>query len=132
MDLPEGDRSRDDTPHASRAQVTFGLIVALVGIVMLADSPDWWGFHMNVPFWPFFLIFLGFSKIANRRPGINRSGAWLMFIGVWGLVNEYRFMGLRYVHTWPILVIGAGALMIWQALDPSPKRPVSAPPTTLS
>ncbi len=120
MDAP----AHTDTWPISRAQVTFGLVVMLLGALMLADRFDWSGVHFNVPVWPFFLIFLGLARLGDRRIDrrgrvrVNRVGAWLMFVGGWGLVNEYRLFDVHYNHSWPLLVIGAGILVVWQSLDP--------------
>ena len=75
-----------------------------------------------MPLWPWFLIVLGLVRLTDQstdaRGGTRgrRSAAWLLFIGAWGLLNEYRLFGLHYGHTWPLLLIGAGVLMV-VALD---------------
>jgi LiaF transmembrane domain len=121
MDAP----AQPEPRPSSRAQVTFGLVVMLLGALMLADRFDWSSVHLNVPVWPFFLIFLGLARLSGPRIdrrgrlGINRVGVWLMFVGVWGLFNEYRLLSVHYKHSWPLLVIGAGILVVWQALDPA-------------
>jgi hypothetical protein len=120
MDAP----AQPETRPRSRAQVTFGLAVMLLGAVMLADRLDWTNLHINVPFWPFFLIFLGLARLKDRRIDrrghvrVNRVGWWLMFVGAWGLVNEYRLFGAHYGHSWPLLLIGGGIMVVWQAVDP--------------
>jgi hypothetical protein len=43
---------------------------------------------------------------------------WLMAIGAWGLVTEYRLLGVHYGRTWPLLVVITGVFVIWRALDP--------------
>ena len=59
----------------------------------------------------------------------RRCGAvWLLFLGAWGLVNEHRLLGLHYGHSWPVLLIGAGALIVWRAMDPAPPAPVRREP----
>jgi hypothetical protein len=53
---------------------------------------------------------------------------WLLFVGGWGLLNEYRLFGIHYGHSWPILLIGAGVLMVWRAMDQGvTNRSTSAP-----
>src|SRR5689334_23055220 len=86
-----------DPRPSSRAQVIFGAAVMLLGAAMLADRFDWTSVHLNVPIWPFFVIFLGLTRLGDPRVDrrgrvrINRVGAWLLFVGTWGLMNEYRF-----------------------------------------
>lgn len=108
----------------SPSYVLFGFILMLLGLLMLADRLDWAGIHWNVPIWPYLLLTLGGAKLSDRRVDargrlrLNRGGGWLMFIGAWGLLTEYRLFGVDYRNSWPLLVIGLGALVVWQAVDP--------------
>jgi hypothetical protein len=108
----------------SRARVVFGLVVMLVGASMLMDRLDWWGVRLNVPLWPWVLVLIGFARLSDcgrdavGRPRLNPTGVWLIFIGAWGLVNEYRLFGLHYHNTWPLLLVGAGTMVVWRAMDP--------------
>jgi hypothetical protein len=100
---------------------------------MLADRVQWGGIHWNVPLWPFILITLGVAKLQNRqidargRSRLNRGGGWLMFIGAWGLINEYHLFGARFHNSWPLLIIGAGAMVVCQAVDPYTCNPTLPP-----
>lgn len=110
--------------QVSRARVVFGLIVMLVGGLLLLDRLDIGGVRLNVPIWPWFLIVLGLVRLNDSShhngecKSSRRTAAWLMFVGAWGLVNEYRLFGVHYKHTWPLLVIGAGVFVVWKALEP--------------
>ena len=46
-----------------------------------------------------------------------RSGVWLILVGLWGLVNEWRLFGLTYGTSWPLLVMASGAMMVWRSFD---------------
>lgn len=125
MDVTEEAERR----QVSQARVVFGLIVMIVGALMLADRFEWWGVRVNVPIWPWFLIVLGLARFADQsRPdaknctGGRRTGAWLIFVGAWGLLNEYRLLGAHYGHSWPLLLIGAGVFVVWRSLDAAPPR----------
>jgi len=69
------------------------------------------------------LIVMGAARVAEssdrtrRRGGKRRSGVWLIVVGLWGLVNEWRVFGLTYGTSWPLLVMASGALMVWRSLD---------------
>ena len=90
--------------------------------------------QLNVPLWPWVLVALGLARLSDRSTDANgctrgrRSGAWLLLIGGWGLLNEYRIFGIHYGHSWPILVIGAGAMVVWRALDHPPRVTVPREP----
>ena len=113
-------------PRISQARVVFGLVIMLVGALLLLDRLDWWGIRLNVPLWPWLLIVLGVVRLIDRSVDGRgcmrgrRSAVWLLFVGAWGLLNEYRLFGIDYGHSWPILVIGAGVLIVSRALDRTP------------
>lgn len=130
MDMP-GQAGR---PRIRQARVVFGLVVMLVGTLLLLDRLDWWGVQLNVPLWPWILVVLGLVRLSDRSTDARgclrgrRSAVWLLFIGAWGLLNEYRLFGLHYGHSWPILLIGAGVLIVWRSMDEiAPNQPTSTP-----
>jgi hypothetical protein len=131
MDRPPETFLEDDAPRVRLSYVAFGLILLLLGVVLLDDRLEWIGFRFNVPIWTFILIALGLAKLGEGRVDAhgrwrpNRSGAWLLILGVWGLFNEYRLFGVHYLHSWPLLVIAAGTMVVWHALDPQPCTPTA-------
>ena len=54
---------------------------------------------------------------TGRERGERRSGVWLIVVGLWGLVNEWRLFGLSYGTSWPLLVMASGAMMVWRSLE---------------
>lgn len=117
-------RAAADDFSANRARIVLGLIMMLLGIVWLGERLDWAGFRVNVPLWPWLLVLFGFGRMgdqANGEPSLNRTALWLMAVGAWGLVTEYRLLGTSYGRTWPLLVIIAGVFVIWGAVDPASK-----------
>ena len=107
----------------SRARVVFGLAVMLVGALLLADRYDWWGIEAHVPLWPWILILLGIAKLNGARHPISRVGWWLIAIGIWGVVTEFRVWGFGFRRAWPILIVMAGGFLIWRAIDPPSSHP---------
>ena len=124
MNMMACSRTGADDMAANRARILFGLIVMLVGIMLMADRLDWMGFRLNVPLWPWLLVLLGVARIGEGGSdgrSLSRSGMWLMAVGAWGLVTEYRLLGTSYGRTWPLLVMIAGVFVIWGAVDPASK-----------
>jgi hypothetical protein len=125
MGMENNGLSRQGTPAGrSRARVVFGLMVILFGaMAMLEPLGRWLGVHIDVHIWPFILMFLGLARIAEHTDDhgrrISRSAVWLILVGLWGLVNEYRLFGLDYGRTWPLLVICAGSMIVWHAIEES-------------
>src|SRR5262245_50879686 len=111
-------------PPLGRASIILGLIVMLVGLTLLADRVGLGGFRVNLPIWPVVVVLIGTARLKDRvvdargRTRLNRAGIWLIIVGVWGFINEYRLFGLHYGTSWPLLVIGVGAMVVWRALDP--------------
>src|SRR5262245_60359418 len=125
MNMVACSRTMTDDIAANRARIVFGLILMLVGAMFLADRLDWMGFGLNVPLWPWLLVLLGVARLGEQGDNdrsLSRSGMWLMSIGIWGLVTEYRLLGMSYARTWPLLVVIAGVFLTWRALDPTASR----------
>ena len=95
----------------------FGVALVVLGALMLVDRlaiAD-----LTISYWPFFVIAFGLVKLVDPGrscpvPRSRRSGVWLLFVGCWGIVNELRLFGLGYETSWPLLVVGAGAMLIWR------------------
>ena len=128
MDVPEL-RKRQRGP---RPQVMLGLMVMLLGAMLLFKQLDsWWGFTFSVHIWPFIVIFMGLARLGDPslapagRSGAYRPGVWLLIVGLWGLLNEYRLFGFHYGRSWPLLVIFAGFMIVWRSIDPIPAAPVA-------
>ena len=57
--------------------------------------------------WPLILIAMGVARLADTGASRDckspRSGAWLLYIGLWGLISEFHLFGLDYRTSWPLL-----------------------------
>ena len=103
-------------------RIVGGVAVVLVGLSMLAEQIGFHGLHLSGHYWPLILIAIGVVRLAevsgrDGRPRSRRVGVWLIFVGLWGLVNEFHAFGLDYGTSWPILIIGAGVGMVWRAVE---------------
>ena len=114
-----------DTHHDPRAGRIFGgIAIILLGLALLADRLDVDDLHFPGSYWPLLLIALGAVKLfgwhEDGRDRSRRGGAWLVYVGCWGAVNEFHLFGLDYQSSWPLLIVGAGIITIWRALEPGP------------
>jgi hypothetical protein len=110
-----------------------GLMVMLLGGMLLFKQLDsLWGFEFSIHIWPFIVIFMGLARLGDParapegRSRTYRPGVWLLLVGLWGLLNEYRLFGFHYSSSWPLLVIFAGFMIVWRAVDPIPAAPVAS------
>lgn len=109
---------------ARRGRVFAGLIIIAAGLVMLSDRIGISGIHLSGRYWPFLLVAFGLVRWLDRpmrengRRRSRRPGAWLVYLGLWGFVNEFHVLGLDYDTSWPLLIVGAGIWMTWRAFDP--------------
>ena len=103
------------------SRVVAGIIVMIVGTALLASRLDV-DTRFSAHFWPLILIAMGLARLLDRDPARGGSrkalrAAWLLYVGLWGLVNEFHVLGFDYGTSWPLLVIGAGLAIVWRALD---------------
>ena len=47
----------------------------------------------------------------------RRFGSWLLFIGCWGLLSSVHAFGMSYETSWPVLVVGAGLILVWRSFE---------------
>lgn len=99
--------------------LVFGLVLILIGMMLTLDR-GWLIFSGT--FWPFVVLLFAAAKLIDpptSPSGITsrRGGAWLLFIGVWGLVNEFHLFGLEYSSSWPFIIVGVGIMMVWGAME---------------
>jgi len=106
-----------------RGRVFAGLLIIAAGLVMLFDRIGISGFHLSGRYWPFLLVAFGLVRWleptlrSNGRRRSRWSGAWFIYLGFWGFVNEFHVLGLDYDTSWPLLVVGAGIGIIWRAVE---------------
>jgi hypothetical protein len=104
------------TPRA--AGIGIGLTIAGLGILLFLDQTGLLGWHPRWSVWPFLLIVFGIARFATPRPdGSRDTGGWLIFIGMWLLLNQMRVLHFR--DSWPLILVGLGVHTIWKALRPN-------------
>lgn len=116
---------------ASRKRLVVGAALMLAGVVLMALLHGWGGEWLirllralGRGWWPVVPLTFGLLRIAfpgsdrgRRRP--RSGGAWLVLVGVWGLISEFRLFGLSYSTSWPLLIVAAGLVIVWRALEDS-------------
>lgn len=126
--------TQGSAPRRPRVLRVFaGVLVIGVGLVTLGERLDLFEPGYSGSGWPLVAVAVGFARLAapcvdhQGRTDSRRLAGWLLAIGTWGLLNEYRVMGLAYTTSWPLLVVYAGVDMVWRAAAGRDAR-CSAPP----
>jgi hypothetical protein len=113
-----------------------GLVVIGLGLWLLFLQLDVVRIDPPWEWWPLILVALGLGKLLGA--GSHREltgGVWLMVLGGWLIVNFQGWFGLYWDNSWPLLMVAAGALIVWRAVaDPGGtggcrgrRRPVPPP-----
>lgn len=99
----------------------FGALIVAAGVVLLLDQQ---GFinadRVFSYFWPVVLIAAGTTMLIDCR-GRGGRGFWgisLLAIGLILMLENLGVAHIRFDAVWPLIVIGVGVLMIWQAAGP--------------
>jgi hypothetical protein len=96
-----------DSKQAS--QVTTGLVVVTIGLVMLAGQLDLeWGLDFG-RMWPLIFVVIGAGKLLSSES--RGSGVWFLFLGGIFLMHTYRILSLG--RSWPLFVVVAGLSIIF-------------------
>ena len=100
--------------------ILVGLTIVGFGLILLFDQTGLFGWQPSWSVWPFLIIGAGLARFATPRPDGSREGSWLIFIGVWLLLNEMRV--LRFRDSWPLILVALGVHTMWKALRPGRSR----------
>jgi len=103
-----------DRPNPGWAGVVIGLMIVGLGVLLFFDQTGWLGWRPSWSLWPLLIIGLGLARFATPRADGSRDGGWLIFIGIWLLLNEMRI--LRYRDSWPLFLVAVGIHTMWKAI----------------
>lgn len=104
-----------------RGHMAFGGVLMALGLLFLMDRLEIVRHAVLGLFWPGLLVTWGFTRILwPSRPGREVGGLWIALVG--GLLMLDQLSIARLSESWPLIVIIAGLLMIFRALDWLPSR----------
>lgn len=112
----------DDRP-TQHGRIMFGIVIIAAGVLMLVDRLELANVYLTSRLWPMFPLGLGLLRLidppalCDGRSPTRRSGAWLVFIGCWGLMNEFHVLGFDYGNSWPLVVVFAGVNIVWRSIE---------------
>jgi predicted membrane protein len=95
-----------------------GGILILLGVLFTLDNFGVIDAGDVVAYWPLILIGLGVSRIVrSRHPDQRIGGIILVILGSLFLVRTLHLGWFRFRDLWPALLLGIGALLVWQSLS---------------
>jgi len=101
------------------------LAVIAVGVLFLLNNLNVFFLHDIWRFWPVALLAVGLAKLVDSQSDGDRTGGVvLVIVGAIFLARNLGILYLTWNDVWPLILIGAGVLMLWNRLY-TPPRPVS-------
>ena len=110
-------------PRINR-EVLVGSAMMVIGLALFAESRTGLDVNLWSSGWAVLLFVVGLMRFVDPRTGeaecpSRRTGAWLMMVGAWGFCSSNVLFGLSYKTSWPLLIIAAGIITVWWAIDES-------------
>jgi hypothetical protein len=101
-----------------------GLVVIGLGLWLLFLQLDVVRIDPPWEWWPLILVALGLGKLLGAGSHRERlGGVWLMGLGGGLIVHFLGWFGLYWDNSWPLLLVAAGAVIVWRAgADPGGTR----------
>lgn len=106
-------------------KVAAGVIVITMGVLMFLDQTEALAGYSWRLLPGLVLIAIGLVNFGESRCGAKRFNPfrdlWLIFNGCWLIVNAVHLFGLTYRTSWPLLIVGAGVLLVMRELFTRPQ-----------
>lgn len=111
------------------SKFVWGGVLLLLGTALLLDNLEVVELGSVWKYWPFILVAIGIGKLLGANNSKERGdGLWWIFLGAWFYVSVFHVFGLTFSTSWPLLLVGIGASMVWRSLSrgdkPSQGEPV--------
>jgi hypothetical protein len=107
------------------------LIVIGIGVLFLLNNLNIFFIHDVWRYWPVLLIAAGLAKMVDSPfSGGRVTGGILMGAGGLFLAGNLGFLNLTWEDFWPLVLIGAGVLMLWNRLAPPAAGTAEIPAAT--
>jgi hypothetical protein len=95
----------------SSSQVTTGLVMVVIGLVLLGGQLDLFDFWRVGRLWPLVMVAIGAAQwAATPPPGARRQGLGLMLGGSVLLLHTLNVM--RIWDSWPLFIVAFGVSLL--------------------
>src|SRR5215467_3525573 len=109
--------------HSPGKHIAAGLILMGIGVIFLLGNMGYLDAHKVFSFWPVILIVFGLVRIVESRHHGRTAGVFWVVVGLLFLLGSFGIIRMTLQQAWPILLIGAGAVMLWRAAVVRRARP---------
>jgi len=114
MQTHEDWRNRSNIPGIIPAVIVIG-----IGVIFLLNNLNIVFLHDVWRYWPGLLIAAGIAKMVDSLDSGGRvMGGLLVGVGGLFLADTLGYLTLSWADFWPLVLIGAGVLMLWSRLSP--------------
>jgi len=117
------DRQADESaaePRAFSGPAIFGVLLVAAGAALLVERlgalPGAW----RLTVWPILLIAYGIARLTQPQP-TGREGLFFVIAGAWWYAGIAGW--LSFARSWPILIVAAGASLVFEAMTASRTMP---------
>ncbi|HUK16645.1 MAG TPA: DUF5668 domain-containing protein [Bryobacteraceae bacterium] len=118
MDTNDLNRRHYSRETYDQARWIPALVLIAIGAAFLLNNLHIVRFHELFQYWPVALIALGLFRLVDSTQANQRMvGAVLMAVGAFLLAGTLGFYYFSWNTLWPLLLIGAGLLMLVQRLS---------------
>ena len=117
------------TPH-----LMFGLLIILIGIVFTLDNLNIADSRQYLQYWPVGLIAIGAAKLWQVKHGYGSALGGVLFViaGVWMLLDSLDLIDVSFLDFWPLLLVIAGSIIVWQGIRGRQHRAVGPADDTIN
>jgi predicted membrane protein len=85
-----------------------------IGVTFLLGNMGYLDVRQVFAFWPVILIIFGVVRIVESRDYRQTAGIFWVVVGLFFLLGSFGIIRMTFRELWPILLIGAGALILWR------------------
>ena len=109
-----------DRKHSGR--FFFGLVLLVLGSLYLLHNLGYVYVGPVSRYWPALFILFGLARLLDYDGTAGRhTGIGWIFFGSWLLVSLNGWFDLDFHNSWPILLIGWGASLLWKGIYTHPE-----------
>ncbi|MFB3815752.1 MAG: LiaI-LiaF-like domain-containing protein [Terriglobales bacterium] len=122
--------------QTSRAVPISAVVLIVLGVLFLVGNLGYLHFHWLHGLWPLVLVGIGVWLLADRWPAISSGTARgrrllmgpVVLLVIGGTLFLDRIDKAPFGHTWPLILIAIGVVLMWQRVAPTPPETPPPPP----